>query len=240
MLSISLLPILVLAAPTLAAPAPGMTIEEDFESYTPGQVLSNENRWSVWSGCTTCIGGTVDDSESSAGVQSVLFDRTAPAQQDALWDFGRHEAGKWTVSFDMLIPSGAGAYFNIQHEDANVSLNYLTEIYFRQDGVVYAADLDEDIGTYGREGWIDVTFVFDLDADQWEMRVDGTLMNTGQFSNTDNDGALSVQQINFYAAQYPGFRWHVDNLRVTGPPPLPPFFPTVLLPETTGPVLPHR
>ncbi|MCD4679269.1 MAG: hypothetical protein K8S00_02660, partial [Bacteroidales bacterium] len=94
--------------------------EDDFESYTTGGYIAEQNPewWTTWSG-TTGGGedGMISEDVAMSGSKSVLIDEVGGAT-DLLWLLGDKVSGAFDVSFYMYVPTGYCGYYNFQHMEA--------------------------------------------------------------------------------------------------------------------------
>lgn len=162
------------------------TMNEDFESYSPGTYMGVASPdWSTWSGTT---GGAEDcqvvDMSSIGGSQGVYFSTTGGGgPQDVIIDFGgAYNTGDFVFETDMYIESGNGAYFNFQGE-SSVGSVWSMNCQFVDDGMLYIDDGDgvKFTSTFPLDTWFTITFDINLSVNDWEVLVDGSSLGVVQF-----------------------------------------------------------
>ncbi len=178
--------------------------EDDFESYTTGGYIGEQNPewWTTWSGN---VGGGEDgmisEDVAMSGSKSVLIDETGGAT-DLLWLLGDKVSGAYGVDFYMYVPEGYCGYYNFQHMEAP-GVEWAFEMYFHTDGTckfLIAGETLEDY-TYAHDTWIYLEHKIDLDADHAELYIDGVFYKDWQWSLQSGGaaGANQLGSIDFYA-----------------------------------------
>jgi hypothetical protein len=178
--------------------------EDDFESYTTGGYIAEQNPewWTTWSGT---VGGGEDgmisEDVAMSGAKSVLIDETGGAT-DLLWLLGDKVSGAFDVNFYMYVPTGYCGYYNFQHMEAP-GVEWAFEMYFHTDGTckfLIAGETLEDY-TYAHDTWIYLEQKIDLDDDWAQLYIDGVFYKEWQWSLQAQgaQGANQLGSIDFYA-----------------------------------------
>lgn len=178
----------------------------EFDEYTPGDYIAvvDPEWWTTWSNAP----GTAEDAlivneQSSSPENSIKVDGTS----DLVFKMGNKTSGKYVLDFEYYVPSGFGAYYNIQHYESP-GVEWALEVYFKTDGSGFMNAGGENAATftYNHDEWIDITNVIDLDTDWAQVYFDGELMYEWQFSlqATGEPGMLQLGAANFYAGVVTG------------------------------------
>ena len=124
-------------------------ISEDFEDYNYGDSISVVSpNFSLWSG-NEIEDVLVDNVQSNSGSNSLylesLDDLPIPGgPQDIVLEFGELlDDGELTISTSFFIPSGKGAYFNLQG-DTTIGNIWTTDFTFNSDGTLNLTSIEED------------------------------------------------------------------------------------------------
>ncbi|HBL78656.1 T9SS type A sorting domain-containing protein [Aequorivita vladivostokensis] len=167
---------------------------DDLESYSLGPISAQSPLWKTWSGDE---GGPEDGivtvEQASSGTQSLKIDEVgAPAGKDQLYIFdSQPDSGIYTVQFSYYVPSGNEGYFNIQGTinpgDQSPGSFLSPDLYFNPDNMTPGQGQTGDasfVWTFPHDAWFTVRMVFDMDAQTFEMWVDGTeAIPAGTFFN---------------------------------------------------------
>jgi hypothetical protein len=161
-------------------------IEDDFESYTLGDMgVQNPAVWSSSSGNPLIDNALTVVIDGNGGQIGYLDPATG---QDALLVLGNYTTGKGILFFDALIPAGSTAYFNIQgqtetngttgHEgigNGGAGIFNSSNLIFNKNGVSPGVFVDEttgETGVYPEDEWFYVTILFDLIQSTYEIEID--------------------------------------------------------------------
>ncbi len=177
--------------------------EDDFESYTTGGYVAEQNPdwWMTWSGGTGGgEDGIISETFSHSPTKSVLIDETGGAT-DLLWLLGDKTSDIYNVSFWMYIPSGFCGYYNFQHFEAP-GVEWAIEMYFHTDGSTkFIIAGDEIVMNYNHDTWFFMEHIIDLDSEIAQAYIDGTLITEWLWS-LQSSGAAGANQlggIDFFA-----------------------------------------
>ena len=176
-----LLPCALLFCGNLLAQNP--LLEEGFESYNVGDYIGESSAvWSTWSGTTgTDEDGIVSDEFAHTGTQSLkIFGAVTGGPMDVYLPIGLDAA--YEVSFQIYVPSGNSAYFNIQ-EDLAVLVGWAFDMEFDANGNV-SLSIDQIVlsqTTYTPDAWNSVGLFMDPVNDRAEIYVNGEYLNNVAF-----------------------------------------------------------
>jgi len=178
--------------------------EDDFESYTTGGYIAEQNPewWDTWSGN---VGGGEDgmisEDVAMTGSKSVLVDETG-GPTDLLWLLGDKVSGAFDVNFYINIPEGFAGYYNFQHMETP-GVEWAIEMYFKTDGTGLFKIAGEELTdyTFDHDTWIYLEHNIDLDNDWATITIDGELYKEWQWSVQAQGGAGANQlgAIDFFA-----------------------------------------
>jgi len=160
---------------------------ENFDDLTVGGLVAEQlgDPWTTWSG-TTADDATVSDMYSYSPDNSFVVDAGVV---DLVLKFGDTplDAGVWTYSHYIYVPSGFSGYFNVQ-SDPTPGIGWVLEVYFDDGGTGSFAGQAAGTFTYNQDTWIMVEIVLDLDTDNSWVYFDGVLVN--EFVNIMTIGGI--------------------------------------------------
>lgn len=189
------LPVALFATTTLFA-----QFEEGFESYAVGDYICVQS--DVFDTWTAGQEGTNQDAQitdeyASEGVNSLKIEAQAIAggPMDVVMNVDKTD-GNWSLDWDMYIPDGNSAYFNVQGTDVpGAGTNsWQCNFFAATDGSALADGPwgMSDGTTVPLSAWFNVRLVVDLDQGLFKMWIDGEELFQAAY-----DGDFS--SINFYA-----------------------------------------
>ena len=184
--------------PPPACSNPDAIFCDDVENYTLGSVSAQSSFWSPWTGGTSA---DVSNEQASSGAQSVKV--VGGGTVDQLLLLGDSTQGNYNLSWKLYVPSGNGAYFNVQKFQNNPGGEFGMQIDLAPDGTATldAAAAGAATFTYPQGEWFDVVLHVDLDNDVTRLSVAGEARYEWNFSATTFSAAPSAKQlgaINFY------------------------------------------
>jgi hypothetical protein len=164
---------------TLSISAQTVIFEDDFESYNLGDYIGEQSDlWKTWSanGEGTPADALVTDEWSLDGDHSIEIRQTVlgnDADVDLMMDIVEFQ-GDLEIAFDILVPSGNGAYWNMQGAGA-VAVSWAMDMFFDPAGtfVVEQTAVEFLAGTYIPDEWTSIVINCDLDADEATVSVNG-------------------------------------------------------------------
>ena len=178
--------------------------EEGFEDYAAGDTICLvSDLFDVWP--STAAGDTagsdldaqVVDSIAFEGSNSLLLEAESVngGPTDVLLLVGKSE-GNWSLDWQMMVPSGHSAYFNVQGTDVAgaVTESWQCNVFITSDGTVLVGGPwgEADSAAVMLDTWFNVRYVVDLEQDLFKMWIDGAEVFQAPY-----DGNFS--SINFYA-----------------------------------------
>ncbi len=187
------------------------TFNDDFESYTVGSKLGPQSpNWTTWSGAD---GGTEDvnvvSNDAKSGTKSIYFSSTSTTggPADVVLPFGGvYNTGTFKFISWFKVPTGKSAYFNFQGS-AVIGTTWAMDCYLNADGTLQVGNATNLFltGTYPQGSWFELRAEINLNANQWSMYIDSTLVGT--FTNNINQ----IASIDYYPANAQASFW-VDNV----------------------------
>ena len=171
---------------------------DDFETFTTGQYVAQDGDPDWWTTWTNSPGGSEDaeikDNYSASATHSALLEDGT----DLILKLGNKTSGKYQVNFKYYIPTDSAGYYNIQRFE-EPGIEWAVEVYFAKTGDGYMTLDGEQTGffTYNHDEWLQIENIIDLSIDSAYMYVNGTLINTWQY--TIGGGTLQLGGVDFYA-----------------------------------------
>jgi len=194
---------------------------DNFDSYLAGQQLACQNPtdWTTWNEnpCDPITDAYVSSTYANSAPNSVNI----VPDNDQVHVIGPYTTGKYSMSFDLYVESGYGAYFNsLNVFPASLSGDWAMQVYFDPGGV---GNLDAggialaQSFTYPNDTWFPVEVIADLDNDLGEFWVDGSLIYSFQWSlGAFGGGILQLAANDFYGRPSPdNDNFYFDNYTVT-------------------------
>lgn len=220
--------VLALAAFGFAFTANAQLLEDDMEDYLEGPLASQSTVWRAWSG----VDGGADDGNivtdfASSGVNSLLIDDSGVVDQLLIIP-GAPTTGTYIVAFKLYIPAGRSFYLNMQaaltpEGDAWQQALMGGNVYFNCDGstpgsggvtgVIDCTTFDFNF-TFPEDEFFTVENIYDLDAQTWGMRINGTEQFTGQALEFGDQVFEGLTAINFFSAS-DNNEGYIDDILIT-------------------------
>lgn len=214
-----LLSILMYCLVVVSLQSQTVLFQDNFESYTVGGFLVQQatSGWATWSnqpgGAEDAI---ISTDQAHSPTKSVYIGSTA---DDIILKLGNKTSGKYSIKFYYFIPTGYGAYFNIQHYEAP-GIEWAIEVYFGNNGSgkTTVNNIDQSF-SHLINTWLEIEVIVDLDLDDAKLYVDGTLIRNWVFSMQSNapTGTKQLGGINFYGGALTGQtpRYYFDDVTFT-------------------------
>jgi len=193
---------------------------ENFEAYNAGQqlVVQAENMGIDYWHCWSQPAGSDEDPFVS---DEVVFEGDNALKidgvNDAIIQLGEKTEGKYSVAFNLFVPSGFDGFFGIWKDFSTLSPGM--DVYFNEDetGMVLITNSEWQPFAYSANTWINITAMIDLDNDWAKLFLNGTMICQAQWSlsQSGEPGPLKLDIIDFYA----GVLWggepksFVDNIQ---------------------------
>lgn len=177
--------------------------EEGFESFNAGDFICVESElFEVWPAPGAAAGSDWDsqvvDSVAYEGLNSLLIEaeNLAGGPMDVLLNVGK-SSGNWSLDWEMMIPTGFSAYFNVQGTDPAGLIqpdSWQCNFWVATNGVVVAngpwGSSDTTSITTGQ--WFNVRLVVDLEQELFKLWIDGESVVQAAYIG-------DFSSINFYA-----------------------------------------
>ena len=192
-------------------------LEDDFESYTLGDISAQSPHWRTWGGTN---GGAEDadvtDSEAFSGFQSMHIDGSVITDELLLIP-SAPISGVYSVRWYGYIPSGGGGYFNMQAAktpDGQAWNQALMggNVFFNCDGnsggqgTIDASPAGEDCTvsvasfSYPEDEWFKVDCIYDIDNETWDMYVNDVQYIFDHEFAFNTQVFIELAAIDFYSA----------------------------------------
>ena len=188
-------------------------LSEDFESYTVGEYIGEASEYfTTWSGTTGGDeDGQVSDEQANSGSQSLKIygDMTGGGPMDIYLPIGLETA--YEVSFNMYVPTGYSAYFNIQ-EQLLQGTAWAFEVVLTSAGEVICS-VDQTIistGSYTLNEWTTISLRMDPINDRAEIKIEGDAI-----ANIEFDGIIGGLNFYGYGDAVSEGLYYVDDVFIT-------------------------
>lgn len=190
-----------------ALQAQQVVISQDFESLTHGQGVAQGLGlpWTTWSNAP---GGSEDATASNLYAHggnmsaAIVANAVGGGPTDFVVRLGTRTTGHYGLSWWMYIPSGKGAYFNLQKTEAP-GTSWAIEVEFPADGSIGLSDnmLEGSVLFYPSGQWFKVEIDIDLDSQAGMLSLDGedAAFWTTSSAAGDGDGLNQLGGVDFFA-----------------------------------------
>ncbi len=178
---------------------PGAVFCDNMDTYEEGALGPNADWWSTWSGVE---GGAEDGLVSSDFAASAPNSALIPegGVTDVILKLGNLSSGKYNLYWNMYVPSGSHAYYNIQETEVpGVAWN--AELYFGlatpgEGEITVPAELTF---TYPPDAWFLIEHIIDMDANTIEIKLNGTVILSEVYEgNMGGVDFYSIDALNRY------------------------------------------
>jgi len=205
-----LLPLIALLFAGSFISAQTIIFQDDFEAYTAGQtVASQTTSWTTWSGGTTgSEAALVSTAQAHSGTKSM----NVIPNNDMVYSFGNKTSGEYQIDFYYYVATGSQAYFNIEH---TFGVQWAMSCEFANGTMTLNKGNVQTTFTYTPDTWMLFTIDVDLANDDIDLNLDGTELESWQFSYTETTttGLNKLGCINFYGPA--GNNYFVDDFVFT-------------------------
>lgn len=191
---------------------------ESFDSYQNNAMFPvNNARWAPWPGTGTDL-AKIQASPTANNNKALYLQRNGTVDPDVLLKLGNRTSGRYRLSWQMYVPKGKNAYYNIQHEE-NVSNGYWAfQVEFGVNGlgaVYLSSSTPVSYFPYLTGAWNTIMHIVDLNEDKIELWINNEFVDAWKFSLGTNPGqqltfSNKLGAINFYANENAEF--FVDNI----------------------------
>jgi len=198
----------VVAACGLAAPTRAQTLlDDDFESYDLGSVLTGQGGWDLWPGGVDAI---VDDEQVLSGSQSFLAPEAFTDMIFRMRDGSGMPiatSGQWMLTTHVYMPSdtGLGEFFVIllnTYVDADPgSSNWSMQLRMDSLAGIVESQFDGSILPIILDEWVEVRAEIDLDNDLFDIYYGGELLAEDLVwtENVSGGGALQIDVLDLFS-----------------------------------------
>ncbi len=189
-----------------ACPADAL-ICDGFDGYNNGSLGPQSPWWTTW----TLSPGGVDDglvsSEQFLSCEQSMKIANANGD-DVILLLGNRPTGNYLLSWNMYVPTGFGAYYNVQ-KDTDKLPNPVTADFSLQVDMLPSGSATVDAGgaaaftfTYPHDTWFNVAHLYDLDNNTASLWIDGVQLFSFKpswdiFTQTPN-GVIKLGGVDFY------------------------------------------
>jgi hypothetical protein len=202
---------------------PDAIICDGLEFYGPGTTTGGQAPWwSTWSGnLGTAEEGIVSNETAAHGANSMVVEGTG--SQDVVLKLGNRSTGNFELSWNMFIPAGHVAYYNMQNNEVPGAGAWNYNVHFGNDasgvtavfGTGIVPEANNAAFTYPEDTWFPVVQSFDLDNNTYNLWVNGVqVVTNGAYPN-------NLGGIDFFSINADNLFFVDDVLFVESIPPIP-------------------
>ncbi len=180
--------------------SPLAIVQDNFDSYTAGALGPQATHWTTWTGTE---GGPEDGILTDDLGNNALYlqGQSGGGPQDVLLLLGNRTSGAFFLEWRMYVPTGSGAYYNIQHFEIPAT-EWAFEINFNDDGTgqVNAGTAGLDVFTFPLDAFFKVRHIIDVDNDRIYLFINGKFVHSWPFSwQADaTNGTNQLGAVNFW------------------------------------------
>lgn len=187
----------------LTCDAPNVIVDDNLDGYAEGALGPQAAHWTTWSGNE---GGAEDGEVTSENANSApnslkIVGESGGGPQDVLLLLGDKTQGMYVLEWQMYVPEGVAAYYNIQHSETPGD-EWANEIMFESDGsaALNAGIQDARVFSYPQEEWFKVRYLIDLDNDLAYLWVAGRFIYSWPFSwqTTSMGGTKRLGSVDYF------------------------------------------
>lgn len=174
---------------------------ENFDSYNTGSFDSQWDPadWVGWFGGASNV--AISDNFANSGSNSMQIEQ----DDDIVALLGALNSGTYEITFMQYIPSGNGAYVNLQHNYSNTAGDWAAEVYFSDEVTGQAIIVTDAVQTpfaIVHDDWAENRVVANFNTMTGEYYYNGTLAHTWALNTNASGGAglNRLNAINFFGA----------------------------------------
>ncbi len=201
----------------------------NFDDATVGDKVAETygEPWTTWSENPGSVeDGVISDEQGNTGNSLKLT-----YGNDQIVLFGGKETGTYSVEFDLYVPEGKDAYFNLLHNFAGASSTWAAQIYFHLSndgqtsasapgqGVIHAAANNAATFTCVYDEWMHIEVIVDMDNDVATFKLNDEEVCTWQWSMDsfgENQVGRKLDAMNFFPPESAATsQYYVDNVVFT-------------------------
>ncbi len=175
---------------------------DDFESYTTGQGIADQDPTGTWTTWGDNPGSAEDplvtDEAAHGGTQSMVIEGT----NDGVLLLNDLTENRYRVEFYLMVPDGFIGYYNILQDFNGNSSKWGMQIYFQNgEGSIDGNGAAATTFNYTPGEWMKIQHFIDLDNDWIDFYVDDSLVHAYQWSlgAFGDENTNKLDAFNFYA-----------------------------------------
>ncbi len=194
-----------LLAFTLVLTAAGLMAQsvytDDFETYTTGSGIAEQDDTDTWTTWSNSPGGSEDpvvtDEAAFGGSQALMVSGT----NDGVLLLNDLIENRYRVEFYLMVPDGFIGYYNILQDFAGSGSTWGMQVYFTNGtGTIDGDGAGAATFSYTPGEWMKIQHFVDLDNDWIDIYIDDELIHAYQWSaGTFGTGINKLDAFNFYA-----------------------------------------
>lgn len=184
--------------------AQSVIFSDNFDTYTAGSHLAESNpAWTTWNNDPgSAEDGVISNVQAASAPNSLYIAGTT--DQLYLTNIHNVKSGHYQITFNMFVPDGSAAYFNLMHSYFPNIWAHQCDFYADGTGQLYVNN-DSVTFTYPVNTWFPVLMDFDLDQDITHLTINNTMVNTWPFHfesfNTSSDSNIKyIAALDFYSS----------------------------------------
>jgi len=190
-------------------------VSEDFENYTLGDISPQSDIWNTWTPNSAGESAVVSNAQASGGAQSLNV--TAAGGDDQLLLLGDRTSGRYILKWRMYIPTGSGAYYNIQKDEDTPGVGdaFANEVVFAVNGTgQYAIGGGSVNFNSPKDTWFDVYNAVALDTDRNTVWINDVVVTShpASWQAGSQSGIAQLGSIDFYGFSNVSANFFVDNV----------------------------
>jgi len=196
-----------------ACPADAI-ICDAFDGYDIGGLDNQSPWWGTWDPGDVDQDGLVSNEQFLSCEQALKISEANG--DDQLLLLGEKTTGNYSLSWDLYVPNGSAAYYNIQKKvtAATANADFAYAVYFAADGVATA-----DVGAAGaftfdfpHGEWFHIEHTYDLDNNTASLFVNGVQIETwaANLTATQGAGVKKIGSVDFFGDA--DNLYYVDNV----------------------------
>jgi hypothetical protein len=177
---------------------------DNFDTYTAGLRLACQNPidWTTWTlvPCSTVEDALISNAQSYSAPNSVVITQN----NDLVHPLGDLTYGKYSISFQMYIPTGKAGFFNTLSGFAPPTYEWGMQCYFNVggQGSLDAGGVGVATFAFPYDTWVLVELIVDIDNDVAEFKFNGTSIYSWPWSAgaTGSGSQLKLAGNDFFGA----------------------------------------
>ncbi|MEM6321494.1 MAG: T9SS type A sorting domain-containing protein [Bacteroidota bacterium] len=178
---------------------------EDFSNYQVGPITAQSDNWKTWS-------EEADDANITNDSSFLNIQKTDTSATDVLYLLGQDTVGRYRLSCRLRIRERG--YYNVQYTEAGgADPDWAFEVLFSADKGQFRLNGSAVTFNYPLNKWFSLVHIIDLDKDEAELWIEGTLVYRWQYSIGSRKSNKSLGAINLYASD--NVNYDIDDICLT-------------------------